>query len=122
MQPAVFLGEQTFEEPEVVETQAVGGWHQGRGMEARRGERDLAGAGLDASTMDGHDNLLRFRIVGRLFFDDLLPLVPQPPFAIRRAFEVLRVLLESGHRWIEVRSRWHLVISMEQPRNIRRGC
>jgi hypothetical protein len=60
-----------------------------------------ASTGLDASTMDRHDNLLRFRIVGRLFFDDLLPLVPQPPFAIRRAFEVLRVLVESGHRWIK---------------------
>jgi hypothetical protein len=106
MQPAVFPGQQTFEEPEVVETQAVGARHQGRGMQARRGEGDLACASLDAATMDGHDNLLRFRIVGRLFFDDLLPLVPQPPFAIRRAFEVLRVVVESGHRWIEVESRW----------------
>ena len=121
MQPTVFLRQQTFEQPEVVDTQAVDGWQQGRRMEARRGEGYLACAGLDASTMDGHDNLLRFRIVGRLFFDDLLPLVPQPPFAIGRAFEVVRVVVESGHRWIEVRSRWHLVVSIEQPCSIRPG-
>jgi hypothetical protein len=66
-------------------------------MVTGRSKGDLTCAGLNATSVDGHDYRLRFGVIGGLSFQDLTPLVTPPPFSICDPFDVVRISIESRH-------------------------
>src|SRR6476660_8330492 len=96
-----------------MEPEAINRCGKCRGMVTGDRKGDFACAFLYAASMDGHHDLLRLTTIGRLFLDNLAPLVAPPPLPIGHAFNVGRITIELGHGTIFVGSFRHIFELLE---------
>src|SRR5215470_552535 len=80
--------------------EAIASVRQRRGVEASGRKGDFTCPGLDATPVDGHDDLFCFRVVGGLLFQYLTPPVAQPPLTVGRAFDIAWVTVQRGYRLV----------------------
>ena len=102
MQLTIAATQQTFENPQIVQSLAVCGLRECRRMISCNGQSDFARSALDPATVKRENNLLTLRIVSSLSFHELNPFVTPPTLSVSCSLNVCWICIEFCHRIVFV--------------------